>query len=174
MRFFTRTLEEIQEMDEESPDYAVKYLDKYKEARERSGIPEDKNDTSFMRYLDAEISDLEAYARSVDEEDGEAGDDYKVSRASGSTITVRRVEHELPEGEADPSVRKETDEQIIEGLVEESAADVVEEANTSPAADESETAADVEEPKAPPAADVSETAADESETAADVSETAAE
>lgn len=99
---FDKTLQEIAEMDDEDSDYAAKYLQRYKDARERAGIPDDKNDVSFMKYLNNDVQDLDEYVRREEEKERvaqEAGNesDYKVSRNSGSTITVTRVEHPVPE-----------------------------------------------------------------------------
>ncbi len=101
---FEKTLEEIATYDAENPDYAEKYLGRYMEARERAGIPEDRNDTSFMKYLNQDVTDLDAYLaeqnRLEDESKAEGEDaNYKVSRNAGSTITVERVERPLVESE---------------------------------------------------------------------------
>lgn len=48
--------EEIAKMDEEDPDYSQQYMDKYRHAREQSGLKED-TDASFMKYM-AEDLDL--------------------------------------------------------------------------------------------------------------------
>ena len=87
---FEKTLLEIKDMDDEDEDYSKRYYERYLEAREKAGIPKDKNDVSFMKYLDTDIIDLEEYAKEQDKlEDTE---NYKSSRLAGSTITVTRRE----------------------------------------------------------------------------------
>ena len=113
---FDSTMAEIMEMDEEDDDYAQRYLDRYKDARERAGIPEDKNDVSFMKYLDADVDNLSTYAQKV--QDVQEDDDYKVSRQSGSTISVRRVEHDIPEGEKDASIKELSDAAIVNQITD--------------------------------------------------------
>ena len=103
---FASTIAEIKDMDEENDDYAKKYLARYMEARERAGIPEDKNDSSFMKYLNHNVDDLDEYVaeqQELERQAKEKGDDsdYKTTRNAGNTITVTRIEHDLPEGEVD-------------------------------------------------------------------------
>lgn len=117
---FSKTLEELDEMDEEDPDYDEKYLTRYKDARDQAGIPEDKEDRSFMRYLDSNVRDLEVFARDIEEEEKELSEDsdYKVSRIAGSTISVRHVAHPLPEGAVDNTKAPEkTEEEILAEVV---------------------------------------------------------
>lgn len=99
---FRKTLEEIGEMDSEDSDYAVRYENRYKEARERAGIPEDKNDVSFMKYLNADVNDLKQFAIETDREQELLEDDpnYKVSRVAGSTVTVQRRAQEWDDKKA--------------------------------------------------------------------------
>jgi hypothetical protein len=113
---FARTLEEVAEYDAEKPEYAEQYLGRYMEARERAGIPEDRNDTSFMKYLNHDVNDLDAYLaeqKRLEAESLEQGEDanYKTSRAAGSTITVERVERPLvkekPESVTEESAKKD-------------------------------------------------------------------
>ncbi len=112
---FDKTLAEIAEYDQENPDYGDKYLERYMQARERAGIPEDRNDTSFMKYLNHDVNDLDSYLAEQDrlEEQSKAeGDDanYKSSRLAGSTITVERVERPLveePESVTETSDKKD-------------------------------------------------------------------
>ena len=87
---FEQTLLEIKEMDDEDDDYAKRYLDRYLEAREKAGIPEDKNDSSFMKYLNIDVIDLEEYAKDQDALADAEDPNYKVSRLAGSTVTVER------------------------------------------------------------------------------------
>lgn len=87
---FEQTLLEIKEMDDEDDDYAKRYLDRYLEAREKAGIPEDKNDSSFMKYLNIDVIDLEEYAKDQDTLADTEDPNYKVSRLAGSTVTVER------------------------------------------------------------------------------------
>ena len=87
---FEKTLLEIKEMDDEDDDYAKRYLDRYLEAREKAGIPEDKNDSSFMKYLNIDVIDLEDYAKEQDSLKIADDPNYKVSRLAGSTVTVER------------------------------------------------------------------------------------
>ena len=87
---FEKTLLEIKDMDDEDDDYSKRYLDRYLEAREKAGIPEDKNDVSFMKYLNIDVIDLEEYAREQDALEDTEDPNYKVSRLAGSTVTVQR------------------------------------------------------------------------------------
>ena len=87
---FEQTLLEIKEMDDEDDDYAKRYLDRYLEAREKAGIPEDKNDSSFMKYLNIDVIDLEEYAKDQDALADTEDPNYKGSRLAGSTVTVER------------------------------------------------------------------------------------
>ena len=87
---FEQTLLEIKEKDDEDDDYAKRYLDRYLEAREKAGIPEDKNDSSFMKYLNIDVIDLEEYAKDQDALADTEDPNYKVSRLAGSTVTVER------------------------------------------------------------------------------------
>jgi len=125
LEVFEKTLAEIQEMDDEDPDYDKKYRSRYEEARQAAGIPEDKGDRSFMRYLDSDVSDLDQFAKTVEEEEkkmaeaNEDDPDFKVSRIAGSTISVRHVNHDLPEGAVDNTVVPEkTEEQILSEITE--------------------------------------------------------
>ena len=87
---FEQTLLEIKEMDDEDDDYARRYLDRYLEAREKAGIPVDKNDSSFMKYLNVDVIDLEDYAKEQEALEDVDDPNYKVSRLAGSTVTVER------------------------------------------------------------------------------------
>ncbi|MHA1972436.1 MAG: DUF5832 domain-containing protein [Candidatus Hodarchaeales archaeon] len=87
---FDQTLLEIKEMDDEDEDYARRYLDRYLEAREKAGIPMDKNDSSFMKYLNVDVIDLEDYAKEQEALEDVDDPNYKVSRLAGSTVTVER------------------------------------------------------------------------------------
>jgi len=131
---FLKTLEEIQEMDEEDPDYDVKYRSRYEEARESAGIPEDKDDRSFMRYLDSDVSDLENFANQVEENEkqlqveNEENPDYQVSRNAGSTISVRHITHDLPEGAIDNTVNPEkSEEEILKDIVNKKKNELIDE-----------------------------------------------
>jgi len=96
---FEKTLAEVKEMDDEDADYAVRYYDRYMEARRSAGIPDDKNDQSFMKYLNTDVVDLEAYAKEQDVLAIENDPNYKVSRLAGNTVTVERrpQPHDHPE-----------------------------------------------------------------------------
>jgi len=87
---FEKTLIEIQEMDSEDDDYAKRYIGRYTEAREKAGIPDDKNDVSFMKYLNTEVVDLEEYAKEQEVLEKAEDPNYKASRLAGSTVTVER------------------------------------------------------------------------------------
>lgn len=115
---FEKTLKEVEEMDEEDEDYSKRYLARYNEAREKAGIPEDKHDVSFMKYLDTNVTDLELFAKEQDilEEERKDDPDFKSSRVAGSTITVRHREHKVPEGEVDSSILEKSEQEIIEDL----------------------------------------------------------
>ena len=86
LEVFQKTVVEIETMDEEDDDYKNKYFDRYKEARVRAGIPEDKNDTSFMKYLGHDINTIDEFLEIEKEIKNLEG--YKESRKSGATITV--------------------------------------------------------------------------------------
>jgi hypothetical protein len=90
---FNKTVEEIKEMDAEDSDYKDKYVQRYKDARERAGIPEDKNDISFMKYLTKDINSIEEFVQI--EEELKANPNYRETRTSGSTISV--VEKTTPD-----------------------------------------------------------------------------
>ena len=119
---FEKTLAEVAEYDEKSPDYKEKYLERYMDARARAGIPEDKHDVSFMKYLNHDVMDLEGYAIEAEREEEEAkklGDDsdFKSSRLAGSTITVRRRETALVEDKKEDglaSVEEISEETMVE------------------------------------------------------------
>lgn len=87
---FKKTLAEVQEMDDEDSDYAVRYYDRYMEARRSAGIPDDKNDQSFMKYLNTDVNDIEAYAKEQDSLAIKDDPNYLVSRLAGNTVTVER------------------------------------------------------------------------------------
>jgi hypothetical protein len=87
---FEKTLAEVKEMDDEDDDYAKRYLGRYIEAREKAGIPEDKNDVSFMKYLNTDVIDLEVYAKEQEDIEKAENPNYKASRLAGSTVTVER------------------------------------------------------------------------------------
>jgi hypothetical protein len=103
---FEKTLAEVKEMDDEDDDYAKRYLGRYIEAREKAGIPDDKNDVSFMKYLNTDVIDLEVYAKEQEDIEKAENPNYKASRLAGSTVTVER--------RAQP-----TDEPIIEASKDE-------------------------------------------------------
>lgn len=90
---FNNTVKEIKEMDNEDSDYKEKYVHRYKDARKRAGIPEDKNDISFMKYLTKDIESIEEFLQI--EEELKANPKYRETRASGSTISV--VEKTTPD-----------------------------------------------------------------------------
>jgi hypothetical protein len=87
---FEKTLAEVKEMDDEDDDYAKRYLGRYIEAREKAGIPDDKNDVSFMKYLNTDVIDLEVYAKEQEDIEKAENPNYKASRLAGSTVTVER------------------------------------------------------------------------------------
>jgi len=87
---FEKTLAEVKEMDDEDDDYAKRYLGRYIEAREKAGIPDDKNDVSFMKYLNTDVDDLEVYANEQEDIEKAENPNYKASRLAGSTVTVER------------------------------------------------------------------------------------
>jgi hypothetical protein len=49
-----RTRKEIEEMDAEDGDYSAQYMERYRKAREESGLKED-TDSSFMKYMAEDI-----------------------------------------------------------------------------------------------------------------------
>jgi hypothetical protein len=51
-----KTRKEIEELDEENNEFSEKYLDKYMQAREKSGI-KDEDDESFMKYLCKDVEE---------------------------------------------------------------------------------------------------------------------
>jgi len=87
---FEKTLAEVKEMDDEDDDYAKRYLGRYIEARDKAGIPDDKNDVSFMKYLNTDVIDLEVYAKEQEDIEKAENPNYKASRLAGSTVTVER------------------------------------------------------------------------------------
>ena len=90
---FNKTVVEIKEMDAEDSDYKDKYVQRYQDARERAGIPEDKNDISFMKYLTKDIDSIDEFLKI--EEELKNNPNYKESRTSGSTISV--IEKKTPD-----------------------------------------------------------------------------
>lgn len=88
---FTKTLAEIKEMDEEDDDYSKKYIDRYMDARNQAGIPNDDN--SFMQFLDTEVDDIELYAKKHENISKSNDPNYKVN-TKGSTITIARQKQE--------------------------------------------------------------------------------
>jgi hypothetical protein len=115
---FEQTLLEIKEMDDEDEDYARRYLDRYLEARVKAGIPDDKNDSSFMKYLNIDVIDLEEYAKDQDILEDAEDPNYKVSRLAGSTVTVERRPQPHDDGET-----KKLETVVEEPTVEDSKED---------------------------------------------------
>jgi hypothetical protein len=129
---FEKTLAEVKEMDEEDSDYAARYYDRYMEARRSAGIPDDKNDQSFMKYLNTDVVNLETYSKDQDALAIKNDPNYRVSRLAGNTVTVERrpQPHDQPE-----------DEKKLEGvpevaeIEENEKSDVIKDLETTPKED---------------------------------------
>lgn len=50
-----KTREELQMMDEEHPEFHKQYYDKYMKARREAGIPDDKSEDNFMKFLVTDV-----------------------------------------------------------------------------------------------------------------------
>jgi hypothetical protein len=130
---FEKTLAEVKEMDEEDSDYAARYYDRYMEARRSAGIPDDKNDQSFMKYLNTDVVNLETYSKDQDALAIKNDPNYRVSRLAGNTVTVER----RPQPHDHPEVDEKKLEAVPEvaEIEENEKSDVIKDLETTPKED---------------------------------------
>jgi len=102
------------------------------EARRSAGIPDDKNDQSFMKYLNTDVVNLETYSREQDTLAIKNDPNYIVSRLAGNTVTVERrpQPHDQPEDEK----KLEAVPEVVE-IEENEKSDVIKDLETTPKED---------------------------------------